>query len=95
MKKENMYGVGSFSDEFLWEIGKRLRKVRLSREIKLDTVVAMTGCSETVISKVENGKYKSLKVTLLHVLTEFYGIEMTQVIPSKMDIVQNTSSQFS
>ncbi len=87
--------MGDFSDEFLWEIGKRLRKVRLSREMKLDTVVAMTGCSETVISKVENGKYKSLKITLLHVLTEFYGIEMTQVIPSKTDIVQNTSSQFS
>jgi transcriptional regulator with XRE-family HTH domain len=95
MKKENIYRIGDFTDDFLWEIGKRLRKIRVSREIKLDTVVAMTGFSETVISKIENGKYKSLKVTLLHILTEFYEIEMSQVIPSKMDIAQNSSAQFS
>jgi transcriptional regulator with XRE-family HTH domain len=86
MKKENMYGVGDFSDEFLWEIGKRLRKIRITQEMKLDTVEAMTGFSEAVISKIENGKYKSLKVTLLHVLTDFYGVEMIEIIPSKMDV---------
>ncbi len=87
MGKANIYGVGNFSNEFLWEIGKQLRKIRITQELTLDTVVAMTGCSEAVISKIENGKYKSLKVTLLRILTEFYGIDITQVLPSKTDII--------
>ena len=95
MKKATTYRMSNFSEEFLWEIGKRLRKIRVAQDMKLDTVVAMIGFSETVISKVENGKYKSLKITLLHILAEFYGIDMIHIIPSKTDMLQNTSRQFS
>ena len=95
MYKSNKGGAAYFSDEFLLEIGSRLRRVRVLQGTKLDTVVAMTGFSEAMISKIENGKYKSLKVTLLYALTEFYGIEVAEVIPSKTEIVRKVEGQFS
>ena len=60
--------------EALQIIGARLQQLRYEHGLKLETVAQEVGIARTVLSRIENGRYPSLKVSSLLCLAEYYNI---------------------
>ena len=70
--------ASSSSDADL-QISFRLKKARLARGLRLSDVAAASGCSESLISKVENGK-ATPSLNTLHRITKALGTTIAQLL---------------
>ena len=57
------------------EIGRRLKALRLDRELSQEDVACEVKISRDHLSNIENGKYP-LNIKTLYKLAEFYNVEM-------------------
>lgn len=57
-------------------VGNRLRKVRKAKRMTLKDLALMVGCSESLLSKIENGKGNPALSTL-HELTSALGVSIS------------------
>lgn len=57
------------------EIGRRLKALRLNRELSQEYVACEVKMSRDHLSNIENGKYP-LNIKTLYKLAEFYGVDM-------------------
>lgn len=57
------------------EIGRRLKALRLNRELSQEDVACEIKMSRDHLSNIENGKYP-LNIKTLYKLAEFYGVDM-------------------
>ena len=57
------------------EIGRRLKALRLNRELSQEDVACEVKMSRDHLSNIENGKYP-LNIKTLYKLAEFYGVDM-------------------
>ena len=64
----------------LLTIGQNLHTIRNARKETLQSVAASIGISHPVLSKVENGRYKTLHIELLIKLCNFYKVPLQQVL---------------
>jgi transcriptional regulator with XRE-family HTH domain len=62
------------------DIGSRLYQTRHARNEKLTTVARSVGVSHTVVSQIENGRYKSLSLQLLYRIIDYYDLPLTAVL---------------
>ena len=60
-------------------VGRYLRIVRLARGLRLKTVADAAGCSEGLLSKIENGK-AAPSLRLLHRICEFHQMTMSDLL---------------
>jgi transcriptional regulator with XRE-family HTH domain len=60
----------------LFDIGKKIRKVRKSRKISQAEVAGALGMSRTTIGQIENGLVQEIGVRKLIRLLEFLGLEL-------------------
>lgn len=67
-----MEQVSNGLDNVLIKVGEYLRKKRLETDQKILSVSLSVGISHSVISKIENGKYKGLSLKLLLKLIRHY-----------------------
>ena len=68
-------------------IGDRLQVIRSSRRDKIVTVAKSIGVNHSVISQVENGRYKSLNFVLLNKLATYYKITVDDLVLPNDDII--------
>ena len=61
-------------------IGDRLQVMRNSRRDKIVTVAKSVGVNHSVISQVENGRYKSLNFVLLNKIATYYKITIDDLV---------------
>ncbi len=66
--------------EALQIIGARLQQLRYEHGLKLETVAQEVGIARTVLSRIENGRYPSLKVAMLMTLAEFYRVQINTLL---------------
>lgn len=66
-------------EETLSDIGSKLYTIRHTRKEKISAVAHDVGVSHAVLSRVENGRYKYLSITLLHKLAEHYKVPIVQL----------------
>ncbi|MBE2288586.1 MAG: helix-turn-helix domain-containing protein [Chitinophagaceae bacterium] len=66
--------------ETLQQIGARLQQLRYENGLKLETVAQEVGIARTVLSRIENGRYPSLKVSILLTLAQFYRVEANTLL---------------
>ncbi len=57
------------------EIGRRLKALRLNRELSQEDVACEVKMSRDHLSNIENGKYP-LNIKTLYKLAEFYNVDM-------------------
>lgn len=57
------------------EIGRRLKALRLNRELSQEEVACEVKMSRDHLSNIENGKYP-LNIKTLYKLAEFYNVDM-------------------
>lgn len=57
------------------EIGRRLKKLRLEKELSQEDVACEVKISRDHLSNIENGKYP-LNIKTLYKLAEFYNVDM-------------------
>ena len=62
------------------KIGIRLHLLRTYRKEKIATVANAIGVTHSVISKIENGRYASLKVGTLLQLAKHYDTSVEKII---------------
>lgn len=60
-------------------IGSKLYMLRHSRKEKIDSVSKGIGVSKSVISQVENGRYRSLTVVLLSRFATYYNTSLADI----------------
>lgn len=63
----------------LTTIGQNLHTIRNARKETLQSVAADLGITHPIISKIENGRYESLQISLLVKLCNHYKISLQQV----------------
>lgn len=63
----------------LGTVGTRLLHARLTREIKMRDLAAAAGCSESLISKIENNKVVP-SLNVLHRLAEVLGLTLGELL---------------
>ncbi|MBE8719657.1 helix-turn-helix domain-containing protein [Sphingobacterium pedocola] len=61
-------------------IGKNLHTVRHSLKMTLEAVASQVDVTHPVLSKIENGRYNGLSLTLLIKLCDFYNITLAQIL---------------
>ncbi len=66
--------------ETLQQIGARQQQLRYEHGLKLETVAQEVGIARTVLSRIENGRYPSLKVSMLMTLADFYRVEVNTLL---------------
>lgn len=59
----------------LEDIGYKLFLERQKRKETLYSVATSIGVTHPIISQIENGRYKSLNIKILHKLTKYYNIQ--------------------
>lgn len=64
----------------LTTIGHNLHTIRNARKETLQSVAADLGITHPIISKIENGRYKSLQLSLLVKLCNHYSITIQQAL---------------
>ncbi|MES2704752.1 MAG: helix-turn-helix transcriptional regulator [Bacteroidota bacterium] len=64
------------------QIGSKLYSIRHSRNEKLTSVASSIGFSHTVISQIENGRYKGLSIKTLHQLASYYKVPLEEILAS-------------
>jgi transcriptional regulator with XRE-family HTH domain len=67
-------------NSLLTTIGENLHTIRNARKETLQSVAADLGISHPVISKIENGRYKSLKISILIALCNHYNVTLQQIL---------------
>lgn len=60
------------------QLGPRLRHARLLRQSRLKEVADQAGCSESMLSKIENGRAVP-SLTMLHRLCKALGVNVAQI----------------
>ncbi|MBL7692131.1 MAG: helix-turn-helix domain-containing protein [Flavipsychrobacter sp.] len=70
----------TLTQEALQKIGMQLQQLRHEKGLKLDTVAHEVGIARTVLSRIENGRYPSLKVSSLLCLAEYYGVAANNLL---------------
>lgn len=61
-------------------IGENLHTIRNARKETLQSVALDIGVSHSVISKIENGRYKSLQISVLVALCNHYNVTLQQIL---------------
>jgi transcriptional regulator with XRE-family HTH domain len=61
-------------------IGSRLYETRRMKNEKIANVARSVHKSSSVISQVENGRYKSLNLQLLTQIANYYGIDIADLL---------------
>jgi transcriptional regulator with XRE-family HTH domain len=64
----------------LTDIGKNLHTIRNARKETLQGVAAFMGITHPILSKVENGRYKTLQLDLLVKLCNHYQVSLQQIL---------------
>ncbi len=64
----------------LTTIGENLHTIRNARKETLQSVAADLGISHPVISIIENGRYKSLQISILIALCNHYNVTLQQIL---------------
>ena len=64
----------------LTKIGQNLHTIRNARKETLQSVAADIGITHPIISKIENGRYPNLQLTLLIKLCNHYQITLQQAL---------------
>ena len=72
------------SSSLLISIGENLHTIRNARKETLQTVASAVGVTHPVISKIENGRYKTLQIEMLTKLCNHYQISLQQVMSLDM-----------
>jgi DNA-binding Xre family transcriptional regulator len=67
-------------EEQLIKIGHNLHTIRNYKKEKLEGVAKSIGITHSVLSKIENGRYDGLTVTLLIKLCNHYQVTLQQVL---------------
>lgn len=67
-------------NSLLKTIGENLHTIRNARKETLQSVAADLGISYPVISKIENGRYKSLQISILIALCNHYNVTLHQIL---------------
>lgn len=70
----------TYKQEALQKIGAKLQQLRYEHGLKLETVAQEVGIARTVLSRIENGRYPSLKVSMLMTLADFYRVEVNTLL---------------
>lgn len=76
----------------LTRIGKNLHTVRNSRKETLQSVAESIGITYPVLSKVENGRYKTLQLELLIRLCNHYGVRLQQIMELDLSTIFQVSN---
>jgi len=77
--------VGGDVVEAEFEVGSRLRQFRRAGGLRLRDVAEAAGCSESMLSKVENGQV-SPSINMLHRITKALGINISSLFsPAEAD----------
>jgi ribosome-binding protein aMBF1 (putative translation factor) len=66
--------------KLLEDIGKTLHEARIQRKEKIINVSSSLRISQAVISRVENGRYKTLNLDLISRLAKYYGIQLNILV---------------
>ncbi|MEM1267540.1 MAG: cupin domain-containing protein [Pseudomonadota bacterium] len=66
------------------DVGDRLRQFRRSSGLRLKDVAEAAGCSESMLSKVENGQV-SPSINMLHRLTRALGVNISSLFLTTQD----------
>lgn len=61
-------------------IGQNLHTIRNARKETLKAVASEIGITHPIISKIENGRYKSLQLALLIKLCNHYNVTLQQIL---------------
>ncbi len=64
----------------LINIGQNLHTIRNARKETLQSVAASIGVTHPILSKVENGRYKTLQIDLLIKLCNHYQVSLQQIM---------------
>lgn len=67
-------------DSLLVTIGNNLHTIRNARKETLKAVASNTGISHPILSKIENGRYNSLRMDVLIKLCNYYNISLQQAL---------------
>jgi transcriptional regulator with XRE-family HTH domain len=65
-------------------LGARLLHARLTREVRMKDVAALAGCSESLISKIENNKVVP-SLNVLHRVCEALGVTIGELLSSSAE----------
>jgi len=65
--------------DLLTTLGGNLHTIRNARKETLQSVAIDIGITHPIISKIENGRYKNLQITLLVKLCNHYNVSLQQV----------------
>lgn len=75
--------------QLLVEVGDALYHLRHLKKQKITSVSSDIGISHAVISRIENGRYNSLTLALLHKLAVYYDVPITSLFPNKTGLDQD------
>lgn len=76
-------------ENVLVHIGNELYQQRHLKKQKITSVSSDIGISHAVLSRIENGRYKSLTIALLHKLANYYEVPMGTLLLMQDDEVAN------
>lgn len=76
----------------LTSIGKNLHTIRNSRKETLQSVASSIGVTHPIISKVENGNYKTLQLGFLIKLCNHYEVSLQQIMELDLSTVFHISN---
>lgn len=85
-------------DNLLECIGGTLHSIRHQRNEKIEIVAKGIGVSHSVVSKIENGRYKGLSIRLLHSFADYYSVNIDEIIKawySYMEQIVSTGNNLS
>lgn len=79
--------------EVLERIGKNLYMLRIAREETLATTASASeiGESHSILSKIENGRYDSLRLDILIKLCNYFHVSLQQIMELEMTQIFNYS----
>lgn len=66
------------------DLGNRLRELRKRQGLRLNAVAEMVGCSESMLSKIENNKGNP-SLNLLHRIAEALGVSISNLFAEEED----------
>jgi len=72
--------LNSDTNVLLLHLGEKLYKIRHLRKEKITSVASAINISHSVLSQVENGKYKSLSIDLLFKIAAYYNTQIDELL---------------
>lgn len=67
------------ADRYTRLLFRKLRSIRIGKGISLPSVARAIGLSMYVLDKIEKGRARHLRISLLYRLTEYYRITMREL----------------